>query len=297
MGLRKRPGGPTGFRRRAAILLPWCHFPEEFHWAFSRIVLTFPASKMASTMKPGLDGMWASDPLPATIPHIRDGHMAAVYYGQRRSGDFYDFIRVNQECVLFGLFDVAGGVRESRSITRPLQEAFRTVGMQLLQRSDGNVSERMLELWILLNKAILKAAEGVHSCPAFLGCYNEDVKTLTYVNAGHTPAVFRVGNDTRLLEATALPLGLFSHSVPDASVVFLGPGHGVLLVSKGVVEAASRKEEFGIERVSQYFQEARFDSAHESCVGMLSRVRQFMGTAPTHNDVTALSLVRSGISS
>lgn len=273
---------------------PWCVFLTGFHWRLAELVLPSPASKMASTIKPGLEGMFASDPLPAVIPRIRDGHLAAVYYGQRRSGDFYDFARVNDECVLFGLFDVAGGVRESRGITRPLQEAFRNLGMQLLQRSDGNVSERMLELWILLNKAILKAAQGVHSCPAFLGCYNEDVKTLTYVNAGHTPGVFRAGNDTHLLQATALPLGLFSHSVPDSSVVFLAPRNGVLLVSKGIVEAVARKEEFGIERVSDYFLETRFDSAHESCVGMLARVRQFMGTAPTHNDVTALSLVRSG---
>jgi len=28
-------------------------------------------------------------------------------------------------------------------------------------------------------------------------------------------------------------------------------------------------------------------------VGLLARVQQFMGTAPTHNDVTAMALVRS----
>jgi serine phosphatase RsbU (regulator of sigma subunit) len=250
---------------------------------------------MASGLKPGLGELPVTDPLPATIPRIRDGHLAAVYYGQRRSGDFYDFVRVNRDHVLFGLFDVAGGVRESRVITRQLQEAFRRLGPQLLQNPHGNTSEGLLELWIQLNKAVLKAADGVHSCPAFLGCYNEDVKTLTYVNAGHTPGVCRVGDDIHLLDATALPLGLFSHSVPDSLVVFLGPGHGVLLVSKGIVEAAYRKEEFGIERVSQYFQENQFESAHESCVGMLARVRQFMCTAPTHNDVTALALVRSAV--
>lgn len=250
---------------------------------------------MASGVKPGVERVPVIDPLPATIPRVRDGCLAAVYYGQRCSGDFYDFVRVNRDHVLFGLFDVAGGVRETRFITQQLQEAFRKLGMQLLEHPHGNTSEGMLELWIQLNKAVLKAADGVHSCPAFLGCYNEDVKTLTYVNAGHTPGVCRLGDNIHLLEATALPLGLFSHSVPDASVVFLAPGNGLLLVSKGVAEAARRGEEFGIERVGEYFHEARFESAHETCVGMLARVRQFMGTAPTHDDVTALSLIRSSI--
>lgn len=241
----------------------------------------------------GRDPASGVDPLPASIPNIRDGHMAAVYYGQRCSGDFYDFIRVSRECVLFGMFDVAGGLQETRSIMIPLQNTFRTCGPELLQPSGVNELECMLELWIRLNRVVMKAADGVHSCPAFLGCYNEEMQTLSYVNAGHTPAICRVGEHVHLLEATALPLGLFSHSIPDSSVRVLGPGGGTLLVSKGIVEAKRRGEEFGIDRAKEYFHETAFQSAHETCVGILARVRQFMGTAPTHDDVTALSLIRS----
>jgi sigma-B regulation protein RsbU (phosphoserine phosphatase) len=248
---------------------------------------------MATVLNDGRGRAPEIDPLPAEIPRIRDGHMAAVYYGQRCSGDFYDFVRVNRDRVLFGLFDIAGGLETTRSIMLPLQETFRSSAPSLLQTSAANEPEAMLELWIKLNTAVMKAANGVRSCPAFLGCYNEDVKILCYVNAGHTPGLFRMGNHTRLLEATALPLGLFSHSIPDSSVMVLGPGNGLLLVSSGVVEAKRRAEEFGLERAREYFHEARFESAHETCVGLLDRVRQFMGTAPTHNDVTALSVIRS----
>jgi sigma-B regulation protein RsbU (phosphoserine phosphatase) len=248
---------------------------------------------MATVLNDGRDLAHANDPLPASIPDIRDGHLGAVYYGQRRSGDFYDFVRVNRECVLFGLFDVAGGLAETRTIRCRLQAAFRSFGPQLLEASHANVSEAMLELWIGLNKQVLQAADGVHSCPAFLACYNEDNKTLSYVNAGHTPGLCRHDDEINELESTALPLGLFSHSVPDCSVVFLGPGNGLLLVSKGIIEAKRRGEEYGLERAKQYFRETGFQNAHETCLGVLSRVRQFMGTAPTHDDVTALSLIRS----
>jgi len=247
---------------------------------------------MSTAAKPGQDLALHRDPLPASIPRVRGAELAAVYYGQRRSGDFYDCIRVNKECVLFGLFDIAGGLEETRPIVVALQETFRSSGAQILAPHDANSLEAMLELWIRLNRAVMSAAGGVHSCPAFIGCYNEEIMTLSYVNAGHPPGICRDEDSLRFLEATALPLGLFSHSIPDSSVMFLRPGNGVLLVSKGILEARRRSDEFGIERVGEYFLETGFQSAHETCVGVLGRVRQFMGTAPTHNDVTALSLVR-----
>ena len=238
------------------------------------------------------------DPVQATVPQIRDGYMAAVYYGQRCGGDFYDFLRVSAERVLFGLFDIAGDLKRSRAIVVALQEKFRTAGERLLGPDDANEAEALLELWLELNRTIMTVAGGVRSCPAFLGCYNDDVGTLSYINSGHIPPLIRDPQDQDAqaiaeLTATALPLGLFSHSVPDSSVTALGSGNTLLMVSRGIIEAKYRGEEYGLARVREYLHEAQFGTAHETCVGILSRVQQFMRTAPTHNDVTALSLVRS----
>jgi serine phosphatase RsbU (regulator of sigma subunit) len=233
------------------------------------------------------------DPLQTSIPQIRDGFMAAVYYGQRCSGDFYDFLRVSPERVLFGLFDVAGDLQRTRGIVVAIQEKFRSLGASLLGPDVSNEAEGILELWLELNRALMHAASGVHSCPAFIACYNEGLRTLCYVNSGHTPGLVRDPKQVLELKATALPLGLFSHSVPDSSVVALEPGNTLLLVSKGIVEARKRHDEYGIERAKEYLQKTAFETAHETCVGILADVQQFMGTAPTHNDVTALSVVRS----
>jgi len=248
---------------------------------------------MSPVLNPRSPLMPWTDPLQASIPQIRDGFMGAVYYGQRCSGDFYDFLRIGPDRVLLGLFDVAGDLQRTRAIVVAIQQKFRSLGATLLQPSDANESESMLKLWIELNRALMQAAGGVHSCPAFIACYNEEMRTLVYVNSGHTPGLIRDLERIRELKATALPLGLFSHSVPDSSVVALQPGNALLLVSKGIIEARRRSEEYGIERAKQYLQENAFATAHETCVGVLASVQQFMGTAPTHNDVTALSVVRS----
>lgn len=233
------------------------------------------------------------DPHQAKIPTIRDGTLAAVYYGQRRSGDFYDFVLLSSGSVLFGLFDVAGDLRETRSIIVGLQQKFRGAGAKLLDGEQVNEAERLHDLWLELNRTIMATAGGVRSCPAFLGCYNDEISVLSYVNAGHTPGLVRDRESVKELRATALPLGLFSHSVPESSVVALSSGQALLLASKGVTDAKYKGEEYGLDRVREYLQQAQFETAHETCVGLLSRVQQFMCTAPTHNDVTALAVVRS----
>jgi sigma-B regulation protein RsbU (phosphoserine phosphatase) len=248
---------------------------------------------MATSAKQTPSPMPWKDPVRTEIPELRNCQMAAIYYGQRCSGDFYDCVRVSSNRIVFGLFDIAGKIQQSRPIVLAVQQSLRSWSMELFERDGLNESEAMLDLWLGINRNVITAASGVHACPAFLGCYNEELKTLTYVNAGHTPGLVRDQTSIKPLPATALPIGLFSHSVPDASVIAMQPGDALLMVSKGMIEARHRGEEFGIERVHEYLLSSSDNSAHEICVGILSQVRQFMGTAPTHNDVTALSLVRS----
>ena len=47
-------------------------------------------------------------PVQAPVPELQQAELAAVYYSQRMGGDFYDFIRVSPNRMLFGLMDVAG---------------------------------------------------------------------------------------------------------------------------------------------------------------------------------------------
>jgi phosphoserine phosphatase RsbU/P len=173
-----------------------------------------------------------------------------------------------------------------------MQLSLRILTPELLSDHSKNEMEAMAELCIRLNREVMKVAGGVHQCSAFVACYNEHLNTVAYVNAGHTPGLVRDGGNITELGATALPLGLFSHAVPEPSMLALGPGHALLLVSRGIIEARRKGNEFGLEGAKQYLLELDFQTAHETCVGLLSRVQQFMGTAPTHNDVTTLSLLR-----
>lgn len=232
-------------------------------------------------------------PEHASVPELSGANLAAVYYGQRMGGDFYDFIRVSPTRVLFGLLDVAGGLAESQHIVTAAQTTFRSLGAELFSKEDINEAEAMIEICLQLNRTILDTAGAVHSSPAFAGCYDENLGTICYFNAGHTPGLVRDQTGVSELPATGLPLGLFSHTTSDVSTVALAPGASLLLVSRGIVEAKCGGEELGLDSVKAVFQRSTADSAKEYCVAILDHVQEFMCTPPTHNDVTALSLSRT----
>jgi phosphoserine phosphatase RsbU/P len=232
-------------------------------------------------------------PVHAQVPELLQAELAAVYYGQRMGGDFYDFVRVNPKQVLFGLLDVAGRLEENHAIVNAAQQTLRTLGTALFSKEDSNDAESMIELCLQLNRTIIAASDRVHSCPAFAGVYDERLGTITYFNAGHPAGLVRDHTGITELPATGLPLGLFSHTTVDVSTVVLPPGAGLLLVSRGIVEAKCSGEDFGLEQVKVGFGDWNPGSAKELCTAILGRVQDFMCEPPTHNDVTALALIRA----
>ena len=232
-------------------------------------------------------------PVHADVPELHAAELAAVYYGHRMAGDFYDFLRVSPDRVLFGLLDAAGGLDETRAIVSAAQTTFRSVGSKLFAKPEVNEADAMIELCLQLNRAVLKAADGVCACPAFAGCYNESMGVISYFNAGHTPGLLRDRAGVSELPATGLPLGLFSHLTVDAAMVALEPGSILLLASRGIVEAKAKSEEFGLPRVQEILQQFQSGNASNLCEAVINQVQQFLGAAPTHNDVTALALVRT----
>ena len=227
------------------------------------------------------------------VPDLHEAELAAVYYGERQGGDLHDFVRVGPNRVVFGLLDMAGRLEENRAMVSAAQHTFRTQSPQLFSAEDVNEADAMVELCLELNRTIMAASGGIRSCPAFAGCYNEDLGTVCYFNAGHTAGLLRDRTGITELGATGLPLGLFSHATCDAPLVVLPPGAALLLVSRGVLEGKRKREEFGLERVKSGLQQAASETAKEVCVTAIQGVHRFMRKPPVHNDVTALALVRS----
>ena len=241
--------------------------------------------------------MQVVEPVPNPFPEINGAEIAADFIGLRVGGDFYDSLRVTPERVLFGMLDVAGRRDQNRGILQAAQATFRKVGADLFSGQDINESEVMTELSHSLNRTVIEASHGVHSCPAFIGCYHEKFGTLCYTNAGHTPGLLRDRSGISELGSTGLPLGLFSHATSEAPIVAMAEAAVVLLVSRGVIECGSdhdqSDEEFGLDRVKQLLRGVPPGSAKSVCTFVLDAVGQFSARTPVCDDRTALALIRT----
>ncbi len=224
-------------------------------------------------------------------PTLQGADMAVAYFSSRAGGDLHEFLRVSPYRFLFGLLDVAGKRETCESVIQAAQACFRASGEQLFASDELNESEAMVELSRRLNLEIMRAAGGVRSCPAFAGCYNEELGTVCYVNAGHTPGLLRDDSSVVELPATGLPLGLFSLAPTDARIVGLGPTGSLAVVSRGVVEAESKHAEFGLDGVKSVIKSGH-SSAKDLSRSILQCVQDFVHMAPKHNDVTALAITR-----
>jgi len=228
----------------------------------------------------------------ATSPDLNGAELAVAYFSGRAGGDFYEFSRVSPNRTLFGLLDLAGKRDDSRPILTAAQACFRASGAELFSDPELNEAEAMVELARRLNLEIMRAAGGVRSCPAFAGCYNEELGTVCYVNAGHTPGLLCDHESIEELPATGLPLGLFSLAPTDARTVGLGPEGMMAIVARGVVEAQCAQEEFGLNGV-KLVMGGKPPSATELSRGILEQLQGFLCSVPKHNDVTAMSLRRA----
>ncbi len=230
--------------------------------------------------------------LQADTPALNGAELAISYFGCM-CGDLHDFVRVGPTRLVFGLLDVAGKRETNSSIIEAAQACFHSSALELFAAEELNEADAMLELSRRLNLEIMRAAKGVRSCPAFAGCYNEELGTVCYVNNGHTPGLLHDDEGTIELPATGLPLGLFSLAPTDSRIVGLEPNASLVVVSRGVVEAESKRKEFGLEGVKQTLDESPGQTRNLS-LRILGRVQEFMHGAPKQNDATALSLTRRG---
>ena len=229
-------------------------------------------------------------PIGVTFPKLRNGEIAAVATGGDKR-NFCDSFRANSVRVLFGLLEFSGHLHQASKLFPIVQETFRTAGMQAFSARDINESDAMTEVCLRLNRSLIDATGRAHACPAFLGCYNEDLGTVCYVNAGHIPGLVKHSSDFSELTATGLPFGLFSHTTLEAGIIALEPGAAMIVVSKDVVEAESRGEAFGLRGVSASLRNFDGESAQDLCISIIQAAQQYSRKAKVH-ELTALSLIR-----
>jgi len=198
------------------------------------------------------------------------------------SGDYCDVIRGNADDVYFLVGDVAGHGIAAAILMSHLSALLRTLipfGLPI-----GEMLERT-------NSAFCNSTMASHY--ATLVCVHaQSSGEIEICNAGHPPALWLGRHGLTRIEATALPVGMFSTSCFPASNVELEPGDTLLMYTDGLSDASSRTGElYGIDRIARVVASTNGGAAQvmQACA---RDVAAFSGLRGLEDDLTIFAMTR-----
>jgi serine phosphatase RsbU (regulator of sigma subunit)/CHASE2 domain-containing sensor protein len=210
--------------------------------------------------------------LPASLPKCEGLELAARYQACLAvGGDYYDFLQLGPEKLLFVIADVQGHGVSSALVMSNLQGTLRN----LMHGPHANAPGAIVAA---LNDALIEATRGERLVTLFLSILDVSTREMVYVNAGHVrPLLFRRGeSDVKELTEGGFLLGVFAGSEYEQGTIILKSGDVLLAMTDGITEAMNAtNEEFSVARVENVVRADLGRSAGEIVEGVYRSVGEF----------------------
>lgn len=198
------------------------------------------------------------------------------------SGDYCNLYPFDGQ-LFFVLGDVSGkGVAASMRMTQ-LHALFRSlIGLGL----------PLAEIVVSVNRFLCDSALAGQYATLVCG-HAKPGGNVELFNAGHLPVIAVQEGGVRLLESTALPLGMFREASFTSASLKLSAGDMFFLYTDGLSEARGENGEYGIERVTNLVGRQASCSAAGLISECLKDLRGFADAGPGMDDVTLLAVRRA----
>jgi sigma-B regulation protein RsbU (phosphoserine phosphatase) len=119
---------------------------------------------------------------------------------QNVGGDYFDFIRINDNEFLWCIADVSG---------KGISAALLMANFQASLRAWAAVEDDLTNIIDRLNEIVLKNTKGEKFITLFLARYNQATRKLNYINAGHNPAILYSNGEAIQLKLGTTMIGAF----------------------------------------------------------------------------------------
>ncbi|MDI9569896.1 MAG: SpoIIE family protein phosphatase [Pseudomonadota bacterium] len=204
-----------------------------------------------------------------------------VYIRQtlQAGGDFYDVIPVGASIVDYLVADVSG---------HDLGASLWTASFKALLASCVSVLDTPLDTCRSINDSLRRLLPAGAYFTALYARLDRAAKIITFVNAGHPPAILLESHEkrTRLLEQEGDILGVFDDAIFGVSNVSVQPGDRLYLYTDGLVETRGSREE-GCVRAAEACQRFAGLSLKES---VLAIVEEMCGGHELQDDIVLLGV-------
>ncbi len=222
--------------------------------------------------------------VPADLPNNERMSAAAWYKPHRQvGGDYYDLIPNGDGRFMMAMADVSGKGMAAALLMSNFQASLRA----LIQYREDDLPGLVREL----NDKVFASARGERFITLFLADIDLHGKRISYVNAGHNPALYLTnGKATELREGT-IPLGMLP-LLPklQSGEVAIQSGDTLLAYTDGLVE---QEDAHGIAFETEPLERMLCDMAPAGCAALnsaiISAYEAHRGDVPPLDDIALLT--------
>lgn len=221
---------------------------------------------------------------PSNLPSNHKIDISAKYLSHSKvSGDYYDYIRLNEDEFIICIADVSGKGLSAAMLMANFQATVRTI--YNYRRMD------LKELVVELNKQVFASSGGEKFITFFIAEYNSVTRRLKYINAGHNWPVLIRGKASSFLNKGCIGLGMLE-DIPfiDSDEIEIQNNTTLILYTDGVVELENNSEEqFETERLTKIVQSFYPLSMEDLNEIIFSKLDDWRGTKRYVDDTAILS--------
>jgi len=221
--------------------------------------------------------------IPQTMPNDERLEMDARYLPYVDvSGDYYDYIQVNEDECVFCIGDISG---------HGIAAAILMANLQANLRALVSRQESLKDFIALFNTKVNEVTKGEKFMTLFLAKYNFVSRELQYVNAGHVPPVLLSNGECSLLEKGCTLLGMFE-KLPKVEIgsVKLPENAFLFCYTDGLPELENEDNEpVGIPRLQAYVNHYRDLPVQQFNNQLLDYLIAYKGRNLFHDDVSFIA--------
>ncbi len=227
--------------------------------------------------------------LPSEAPVINGFQISGINVPARQvSGDYFDYIRVDEERLGVAIADVSG-----KGVPASLIMAI----CRSVLRAEASRNPSPADVLRKVNRQLYPdIKEDMFISMAYL-ILNHQRNGITLARAGHdAPLLYQQQSQTVTpIKSPGMVVGIDSGSVFDRLTVdFAVPlerDDCLVLYTDGVTEALNAEgDEFGLERMMESVRASANDGAQAIVKKIIAEVRDFTGSAPQNDDMTLIAI-------
>jgi len=229
---------------------------------------------------------------PQSVPRVPGLSLYGVCKAARSvSGDYYDFLKLDEYRVGLVLGDVSGKGISAALLMAGIQSALRAQFYNGSEGGGSSISTQFSTARIVdrLNRQIYANTPLEKYVTFFFAVYDARTRSLSYTNAGHlAPILFRDGKIERLRTGGTV-VGLFPSVTYEVGEIRLEPNDLLLAYTDGITEPENTYgEEFGESRLLEVTR-AMLNAPPEVLVTEIYRsVDEWTGSPELQDDMTLL---------